>query len=962
MIASIYFSSILITAISAFVLAVYAWRRKTVPGSRAFAWLELTVFLLAVTEALSMLSGSPSQALIWFRLRYTASAALAIFWIMFALGYSGLGERITRGMTAGVLIVPFFTQALLWTNSFHGLWLRQEAAFHKSGPFWIAETWTRIPAAGFLLHSLYGLALIAAGVGLIFYSAWGRRKSYRAQALLLSSAALVSLAISIIPAFGLIQQTEFNPFVPGMGLCSIIYAAAIFRFRFLKEAPASKQAANLSGIQTRVKGSLPIFILIFIVMGAGIGAGGILSYRDYKERFRAQVESQISSIARLKLDELTDWYSGRMANAGVFFKNTAFSALVERLKHGPDDQAARLEAQAWLDRALDKRQYDRISLLDAGGSTIISSPQNAEAAAPHIGDDCARTLEKGEMVFLDFHRDGYEGPVRLAVLVPIYSPAEGRPLAVLVLRIDPARYIYPFIIQWPVPSRSAETLLVRREGEQAIFLNDLRFLPESALKLKIPLEKGDVPAVRAVLGQKGIVEGPDYRGVPVMAYIGDVPGTPWFIVARMDISEALGPLRVRLLQTTAFFAVLLIASGAVLGLIWRQRAAFYFTAQADAASILKEREERLRLALKASGQGIYDLDIRTGEARVNDQYAIMLGYDPADFHETNAAWIERLHPDDSEPVSRAYRQYIAGNLSEYKVEFRQRTRSGKWIWIISLGEVVARDGQGNPTRMLGTHADITERKKAEDEIRRLNAELEKRVEERTAQLEAVNSELEAFSYSVSHDLRAPLRAMDGFSAALLSGYREGLADQGRHYLDRIQAASKRMGQLIDDLLNLSRVSRREIAFGEVDLSGLARDTTAELEKREPHRKVDVLIDPGMTAYGDAHLIRIAMENLLANSWKFTGPMPEAMIHVGVTEEDGGPIFFVRDNGVGFDMSYADKLFVPFQRLHAMNEFPGTGIGLATVKRIINRHGGTIRPEAEINKGATFYFTLGERHG
>lgn len=962
MTASIYFASLLATAMASLLVALYAFRHRTVSGSGAFARLEFTVFLLAVTEVLSMLGESPSQALFWFRMRYTAAAALAIFWIMFALDYSGLGERITGGMKAGILAVPLLTQALLWTNGFHGLWVRQEAAFHRSGSFWIAETWTRIPAAGFLLHSFYGLALIAAGAGLIFFTAWGRRKSYRVQALLLSSAALVSLALSIIPSFGLIQQTDFNPFTPGMGLCSIIYAVAIFRFRFLKDAPASEEPPGISGIRTRVKGSLPLFILIFIVMGAGIGAGGFVSYRDYEERFRTRVESEITSIARLKLDELTDWHAGRMADAKVFFRNNAFSSLVERLKQLPDDRAARLEAQTWLDSALDKRYYDRISLLDAAGSAIVSSPQDAEPEAPHISDDCKRTLAKDEIFFLDFHRDGHEGPVRLAVFVPIYSRAEGRPLAVLALRIAPDRYLYPFISHWPVPSRSAETLLVRREGDHAVFLNDLRFLPGSALKLKISLEKGDVPAVSAVLGHRGIVEGPDYRGVPVIAYVGPVPGTPWFIIARTDISEALGPLKARLWQTTVFFAVLLTASGALLGLIWRQQALRYYKAQGNAAETVRKSEERLRLALKAARLGLYDLNIQTGEARVNDQYALMLGYDPACFHETNSAWIERLHPDDREPVSETYRHYIAGDIPEYKVEFRQQTGSGDWIWILSVGEVAARDAQGNPTRMLGIHTDITEAKLAQEEIKKLNTELEERVKERTTQLEAANRELEAFSYSVSHDLRAPLRALDGFSAALLSGYREGLDEQGRHYLDRIQAASRRMGQLIDDLLNLSRVSRRDIQKKEVDMSGLAGDITAELKRKEPARKVAVRIHPGMTAYGDAHLIRIAMENLLGNAWKFTGKAQDPLIHVGMTELEGDRTFFVRDNGVGFDMAYADKLFVPFQRLHSMTEFPGTGIGLATVQRIINRHGGTIRFEAEINNGATFFFTLGDSNG
>jgi signal transduction histidine kinase len=235
------------------------------------------------------------------------------------------------------------------------------------------------------------------------------------------------------------------------------------------------------------------------------------------------------------------------------------------------------------------------------------------------------------------------------------------------------------------------------------------------------------------------------------------------------------------------------------------------------------------------------------------------------------------------------------------------------------------------------------------------------LDRRNKAVESANRELEAFCYSVSHDLRTPLRSIDGFSQALLEDYAEKLDNQGKGYLTRVRAATQRMGQLIDDLLGLSRMSRVKMELHDVDLSGLARSVAAELQQRFPQRQVALTIAPDVAAKGDGKLLRIALENLLGNAWKFTAKQPQAKIEFGVTESEGKNAYFIRDNGAGFDMAYADKLFGAFQRLHKADEFEGTGIGLATVQRVIHRHGGRIWAEGTPGKGATFYFTL-ESHG
>jgi PAS domain S-box-containing protein len=312
-----------------------------------------------------------------------------------------------------------------------------------------------------------------------------------------------------------------------------------------------------------------------------------------------------------------------------------------------------------------------------------------------------------------------------------------------------------------------------------------------------------------------------------------------------------------------------------------------------------------------------------------------------------------VHPEDATQVNRAFAELLEHHGLNPALDFRVRHRYGSWRYL----EAVANNLLADPSvRGIVVNArDVTERTLAEQEVRRLNGELERRVRHRTAQLEASNSELEAFNYSISHDLRAPLRAIAGFSRILLEDYSGVLDEEGQDYLRRVRAASGRMGRLIDALLDLSRTTRGEMRRERVDLSALVVEIAGELEQSEPERHVDLRVEQGLVVEGDVRLLRVALESLLANAWKFTGDRPDPRVEFGALGR--AQAFFVRDNGVGFDERYADKLFAPFQRLHGEGEFEGTGVGLAAVRRIVHRHGGRVWAEGEVGRGATFYFTM-----
>jgi PAS domain S-box-containing protein len=1105
-------------------------------------------------------------------------------------------------------------------------------------------------------------------------------------------------------------------------------------------------------------------IVVYLLLSAGIWLAGYLYYQNQKEYIKKEKQEDLTAIAELKMGQIVTWRKERLGDAALIYENHLIISHIQKFLERPEVSAARQEIFSWM-KSLNKNNfYKNVILLDREGNIKLAVSNGEEVLGPDAKRLAAEALRANKVILSDLYKGKIANVIRLTLVVPLHVSHNHTtlPVAVLLLRIDPNQFLYSLIQSWPTHSETAETILLRREGEKVVFLNELRHRKNTALTLGFPFSEEKLPAAMAVRGIKGVVEGVDYRGVPVLASIQAIPDSPWFLVAKVDREEIYAPVRERFWIITIVVTLLILGSGFFIGLLWRhQRVAFYreqystelrnrmlaeryehLTRYANDIILLLDksgriidaneraivsygysRDELLRLSLndirspearsvlvsqlqhieerngmvfeiahqrkdgtvfpvevssrviEVEGEKLYQNIIRDISERkkvedalreseerlrtvieasldaivvVNDQGRIVLFNSAAEelFLYSSAEVLDKpasilLRDNVADPHQRRVEKFLgdgvgqcghigrrveqifrrkdgttfeaevamAGGRSDHmrlvvfsvhditerkRAEaqlleeknfsdstinslpgvfyfFNQDGRFLKWnrnmesitgyspeeilqmnpldlvagedkeivgnaIQEVLLkgksfveANLLSKDGNktpylftgqrfisGDQSYIVGMGIDITERKHAEQEVYKLNEELAQRVLQRTEQievvnrdleneiierrqidkalreseiryrtlfeqspdgvllldpetilpidfneaahtqlgysreefarlkisdyevikkpedievridkilhegrddfetkhrtkqgeirdilvtvqrmdlfskpvfhcnyrditdlkrieekikqlnedlqrraveLEALNNELESFSYSVSHDLRAPLRAIDGFSQALLDEHADKLDEDGKNFLWRVRGASQRMAQLIDDLLNLSRVTRSEIRHEVVNLSALAKIIAEELQAAQPGRNVEFIVREGLFAKGDARLFRILLDNLLGNAFKFTGKLQSPRIEFGITNRNGEPVYFVQDNGAGFDMTYANKLFGAFQRLHSQTDFPGTGIGLAIVQRIVHRHGGRVWAEGEGGKGATFYFTL-----
>ncbi len=495
-------------------------------------------------------------------------------------------------------------------------------------------------------------------------------------------------------------------------LCTILSVIFLYRNR---QRRSPDRTLTASGIYLYTPLTL---LLIFVFLSIGILIAGHFFYSSYEHNYRSQVEHQLSSIADLKAAELIEWRKERIGDAGLLFRNPAFSNTVQDYLEKPDDADSKERLHAWLYRHLQFGQYQRVLLIDTDGRVRFSVPDTTDPVAGHILDDAKLALHSGRLTVSDLHLHSESSRPHMMMLVPVFKEkGDNVPLGIVALLIDPYRYLYPLISHWPTTAETAETLIVRLEGDDVLFLNDLKYESDAALKLRIPLTQTDVPAVKAVLGEEGIVEGVDYRGERVIADIRSIPDSPWFLIARIDTSEVYAPLTQILWLVVALVGVLLIGAGAGVGLVWRLQNIRVYQEKSEITDALRISEERHRLIIDRSLDMIFTLDAAGKFLFVSPASERIMGFKPSEMQ--GQTFRSFVHPDDVSMVERELDSFIEKGRFTPGMEYRVRHASGGWRWHTTSGNRVL-DDQGDFQYFVGIAHDITERRDITESLKALS--------------------------------------------------------------------------------------------------------------------------------------------------------------------------------------------------------------------------------------------------
>lgn len=677
-----------------------------------------------------------------------------------------------------------------------------------------------------------------------------------------------------------------------------------------------------------------LLITLFIIVTAGLLLASSLIYRAYKKHYRIEVEHRLSAIAELKVAELQQWRRERLGDADILISNTHLHEFIRRYLKNPKDNDSADRISDFLSQYPERYDYDQVSLLDLEGNTRLSIPPNNQPTSATLLENIQDPSKSKKIILVDFYRNESDKRIYLGVLIPIQT-------GFLYLRIDPEKSLYPIILRWPTPSKTAETFLVRREGNNVLFLNELKLAKNTALNLRVSLERTEIPSVMAILGKTGIVEGIDYRGSPTLADIRPVPDSPWFLVARMMTTEVYAEMGTYLWMTSAFAFALIIGSGAVLIFLSRKQNLDFYRKQAQAAEVLRENSEVYQAILATTCDGFWLTDTRGKLINVNATYARLSGYTIRELLQMQISELEVK--SDSDASLLAHLKHPMNSQIDLFESLHRRKDGSNWPVEVSCS---FRPGGGG--QFIVFLRDITLRKQSELAL----------LEAKNAAEEATKNKTRFLDIAV-HELRTPITA---FSLLLQLAHKQAIKGQplSTTTLLKLQELAERLKRLVTDLLDLSRVERGLMILHPVrtNIVSLVSEIVGEFQLQSPQRIMTVQAPDELIELDvDPVKINQVLSNLIDNAIKYTDE--GRPIEIGLESLPTLIRISVIDHGAGIPKDQLADLFTAFTRGpgDVVAQARGLGLGLAVCREIIGLHGGRVGVQSEVGNGSTFYFEL-----
>ena len=685
-----------------------------------------------------------------------------------------------------------------------------------------------------------------------------------------------------------------------------------------------------------------VLLIIFVVLIIVVNILCFFYFENQKDHIKKEKQNELMAIADLKIDQIVNWRNERLADLSAVLDNPLIISQLYHWLRDPKANRQKEEILTWMKSLHGHSRYDRVIIVNSEQSIQLLMPEGQDILGPNDKRLISESMKSGRMIFSDLYSSKFAKATRLSLVAPIAPPGQnsGIPEGAFLMRIDPYAFLYPLIQSWPTPSRTAETTLVRREGNEVVFLNELRHLSNTALTLRYHLEEKNLIASIAARGVEGVVEGIDYRGIRVLAAIKPVPESTWIVIAKVDAEEVYAPIRERFWIVLIIGGVLIVAAGAGVGLVWRnQQAQGYrkqYEGELEKLALIRHFEYLTRYA--------NDIIVMTDKygriMEANEKAVASYGYSRDELLQTNIADLQAHDTlEDYELQMKRLEGIMEKGLVFETVHWR---KDGTTFPV----EVSAREIKIEGTVFFQSIIrDISERKQAE-------AKLSLAMEELTRS----NEELEKFAYVASHDLQEPLRMVSSFVQLLEKRYKGNLDQDADDFINYAVDGANRMQVLITDLLAYSRVGRRGKEFKEIACEAALDRALSNLQAVVEQSGAVVTRDPLPEVMGDGSQITQLFQNLIGNAIKFCKDRTPS-IHISAELKKNEWVFSVRDNGIGIAPEYFERIFSIFQRLHDRQEYQGTGIGLAICRKVVERHGGRIWVESEPGSESTFYFTI-----